>query len=149
MAATSTSRAITPNFSRSSSRRAWRVSPRRSMAWVRSITSTEIRCANAESPAFLLLLLAVDHPGRAVLIDQHAEALSPEGLGDGHHHLGITLRQFGEDAVGFLWIVDAQRHRKSLRLVEALFRRIGAHQHLVAHDHARMHDQIAVFCGRL
>src|SRR6476619_5033064 len=37
-------------------------------------------------PCSGLRLLAIDHPGRPELIDQHAEALRPEGLPDRHLH---------------------------------------------------------------
>src|SRR5215469_4770737 len=58
------------------------------------------------------LLLAVDHPGRAEPIGEHAETLCPEGFLDRHAHVSL-LRQGGEDAIGFRRFFDAQRHRES------------------------------------
>src|SRR5262245_10025880 len=45
------------------------------------------------------LLFAVDHPGRAELIDQHPEAMRPEGLLDRHLHRAL-FRECMEHAIG-------------------------------------------------
>src|SRR5262249_26171521 len=60
-------------------------------------------------------LLAIDHPGYAVAIDEHAEAHGPEGLRYRHRHRP-ALRQCSEYPVGVLRIRQLDRDGKAVLL---------------------------------
>ncbi len=89
-------------------------------------------------------LLAVDHPRRSKLVDQHAEAFGPEGLFQRHGH-GAVFGQRLEHAFRFRRRVDAERDGKALHLLLILGRCIRSHQHHAADHQPRMHDLAAPF----
>ena len=93
-------------------------------------------------------LLAVNHPGYAESVDHHAEADRPEGFLDRHLHRPIVC-QCVKDAFRFCRVLDAERHGEASWLLIALGRSVGAHQDLVAHNHAGMNDFIAPFRSHL
>jgi hypothetical protein len=88
--------------------------------------------------------LAVDHPGRAELIDQHAEAGGPERFLDRHPH-GSVLGQGMKYPLRLRRIGDTESHGEALHVFRAAGGGIGTHQHLVAHDQASVHDLLAPF----
>src|SRR5262245_64610438 len=61
-------------------------------------------------------LRAIDHPGRAEAVGQHAELQGPEGLAEGHGHLGAFGQRI-EDALRLGWLLDIERHRHALHLL--------------------------------
>src|SRR5260370_33619685 len=77
---------------------------------------------------------AVDHPGNAEPIDAHAESLGPECLAKRHVHRAALGKRL-ELALGITGILDLQRDRKTLRLMEMAGRRVGCHQHLAVDRH--------------
>src|ERR1700686_3488474 len=59
--------------------------------------------------------LAVDHPGRAEPVDQHAETDGPERLLDRHPHRS-AFRQCVKNAFRVLRVVDAERYREAFHV---------------------------------
>src|SRR5262249_50889658 len=57
--------------------------------------------------------LGIDHPGRAELIDQHAEAMRPESLLDRHMHRAL-LRQCMEHPLRLRRLGNIERDRHAL-----------------------------------
>src|ERR1700674_2454016 len=93
-------------------------------------------------------LLAVNHPGYAESIHNHAEAHRPEGLLQRHLHL-TALLQFLKGAFCFRSVFHADRQREALWLLIAVGRRIAAHQHRASHGHSGMNNLITPFWRHL
>src|SRR5262245_4167139 len=93
-------------------------------------------------------LRAIDHPGRAKAVGQHAELQGPEGFAERHGHLG-ALGQRVEDALRLGRLLDIERHRHALHLLKPARRRIRGHQRIVAKFQAVMQDLVAPLRRRL
>src|SRR6267143_2226623 len=91
-------------------------------------------------------LLAVDHPGYAEPVDEHAESGGPEGPLERHLHFAL-LRQGVKDSFCLRRILDLERHGKAFWLLIALRGSVRTHQYLASHIQAGMKDFLAP-CGR-
>jgi hypothetical protein len=80
-----------------------------------------------------------DHPGRAELVSQHAEAMGEEGFLEGHE----DLPPVGEkvvDAFRFRDAVDREGKIDTAHGLEAIGRNIVGHDIGLAQGHAGVHD---------
>src|SRR4029450_11355611 len=84
---------------------------------------------------------AVDQPGDAEAIDDHAEARGPEGLLERHDDLAV-LREVAEDALGGGDARELERQREAFRFLVAAWRDVAAHQRLTGDGHAAVHDLV-------
>src|SRR5437867_7294149 len=92
--------------------------------------------------------VAVDQPRHAEAIDDHAETGAPEGLRKRHHHPAVH-GQLMKDALRLNNSLDVQRHRETLELFITIQRDVAAHEHLVAHLEAAVHDLVGPVSGNL
>src|SRR5215510_4236339 len=86
----------------------------------------------------------VDHPGRAETVDQHAEALGEERLGERHVDLAAVGKPV-EHACRLLDGRNLERHGVAAGRLLVPGRGVGGHQHLVADREPRMHDLLVPF----
>lgn len=89
-------------------------------------------------------LLAIDHPGRAEPILEHAEFDGPERLGERHDHRP-AIGECIEDALGLGRVLGHQRHGEALHLFLTAGRHVGCHQHVVAEDETGVQNLVAPF----
>src|SRR2546422_638040 len=82
---------------------------------------------------------AVDHPGYAEAIDDHAKASGPERFLERHHNPAV-LRQFVKDPLGVRRALDMKRERETLGRLIAIRRDVATHQHLAAEGYAAVHN---------
>src|SRR5258708_3372974 len=94
------------------------------------------------SAARSVRFLAIDHPRRAELVDEHAEADGPESFRDRHRHSPL-LGERVEHAFGLFRRVDPDIDRKTLRRLVPAWRRVGAHQQYIADGDAAVYDLVA------
>src|SRR5262245_43129439 len=91
---------------------------------------------------------AIDHPGRAEAVGQHAELQGPESLAEGHGHRG-AIGQRIEDALRLGRVGDIERDLHALHLLKPAVRRVRGHQRIVAKFEAGVQDLLAPFRRRV
>src|SRR6185369_9529693 len=84
-------------------------------------------------------LSAVDHPRNAELVDDHAEAIGPEGFGNRQGYVS-ALRECAEDTLGLGWILKIDGHVKATGRFVFARRFVGCHQNLVADAQHRVQN---------
>jgi hypothetical protein len=92
---------------------------------------------------------AIDHPGCAELVDEHAKTQCPESFLDRHLHRAVFGQRL-EDAFRVRRTVNVEQNREALRFLILSLERVGARQqYLVTQGECGMEDLLVSVGGRL
>src|SRR5216683_5994679 len=101
-----------------------------------------------DSPSFLGVWPAVNHPRYAELIDEHTKSNRPKCLLKRHRDRPLFFQGM-KYAFGLRLILDPEAHGEAMRFLIAIRWDVRAHQSLAADVKARVHDLAAPFRGHV